>query len=284
MQVQWFPGHMAKAIKTTKERMKMVDMVIEVCDARIPDSSRNPVLDEIIGDKKRLLLLNKADLADEAVTEKWIEYLKEKGVPSLAVCGTNRKDAMKIVKKCKEICSEKIESAKAKGQIIRPVRVMVAGIPNTGKSSIINAIAGKKSAVTSDRPGVTRSPQWIRSADGMELMDMPGILWPKIDSEHSQALLAATGAIKDSIIDIEEIAYIAMGVMFVSYPNLLKERYKLDLPGKYDQEVFYKAALKRGCVRSGGKPDTERFANIFLDELRAGKPGKMTFEMPEGKT
>lgn len=280
MEVQWFPGHMAKALRETKDKLKLVDMVIETCDARIPVSSRNPRLDEILGEKPRLIVLNKSDLAEDRYTALWIEYFKSRNINAIAAEGTDRNSVKKIIDACTTICAVKIKRAIDKGQLIRPVRAMVVGIPNTGKSSIINTISARKVTITSDRPGVTRSAQWVRSGDKLELMDMPGVLWPKIDRRESQILLAATGAIKDAVLDVTEIAYDSMGIMWKLYPDLLTGRYKVEHDGVFDAEVFENAAKLRGCIRSGGKIDTERFANLFLDEFRSGKAGKMTFERP----
>ncbi|MHB1452412.1 MAG: ribosome biogenesis GTPase YlqF [Saccharofermentanales bacterium] len=280
MEVQWFPGHMAKALRETKDKLKLVDMVIETCDARIPVSSRNPRLDEILGEKPRLIVLNKSDLAEDRYTASWIEYFRSRNINAIAAEGTDRNSVKKIIDACTTICAEKIRRAIDKGQLIRPVRAMVVGIPNTGKSSIINTISARKATITSDRPGVTRSAQWVRSGDKLELMDMPGVLWPKIDRKESQILLAATGAIKDTVLDVTEIAYESMGIMWKLYPDLLTGRYRIEHEGVFDAEVFENAAKLRGCIRSGGKIDTERFANLFLDEFRSGKAGKMTFERP----
>ncbi|MDD2393030.1 MAG: ribosome biogenesis GTPase YlqF [Eubacteriales bacterium] len=280
MEVQWFPGHMAKALRDVKERLKLVDMVIEVCDARIPASSRNPVLDEILGLKPRLILLNKSDLADGTITDKWIESFGSAGINSMASEGTDRNSARKTISACLSICSDKLERAKERGQLVRPVRAMVVGIPNSGKSSIINSISARKAAITSDKPGVTRSPQWIRAGNEMELMDMPGVLWPKIGTIEGQILLAAIGSVKDSVIDVVEVAFASMRIVARLYPELLETRYKIHVEKDITAEDFEKAALLRGCVRSGGKADLERFSNIFLDELRAGKAGRMTFERP----
>ncbi len=281
MDIQWFPGHMAKALRDTKDKLKAVDMIVEVCDARIPVSSRNPVLNEMISGKPRLIVLNKSDLAEERFNQEWMEYFRSEGYTAVCVWGTDRVSARKIIAMCLSICSDKIERARARGQLIRPVRVMVAGIPNSGKSSIINSISGRKSAQTSDRPGVTRMPQWIRAGKDIELMDMPGVLWPKIDSRDGQVLLAATGSIKDSVIDLTETAYRSMEIVKRLYPELLFSRYGIDPDHQLTPELFEQAALKRGCVRSGGRADLERFSGIFLDELRSAKAGRMTFERPD---
>ncbi len=278
MDVRWFPGHMAKALRDTKDRLKLVDMVIEVCDARIPVSSRNPVLNGIMAGKPQLIVLNKSDLAEERFTAEWIDHFSSQGISAISTEGTDRASIKKLISACVGICSDKINRAKEKGQLMRPVRAMVVGIPNSGKSSIINTISARKAALTSDRPGVTRSPQWIRSGDKLELMDMPGVLWPKIDSRKGQILLAATGSIRDSVLDITEVAFEAMKIMSDLYPEFLNSRYRVLAEGEITFGIFEEAALKRGCVRSGGHPDTERFANVFLDEFRAGKPGRMTFE------
>lgn len=281
MVVQWFPGHMAKTLKDTRERLKLVDMVIEICDARIPRSSQNPSIDEIISDKSRLLVLNKADLADGKYNKVWIDYFESMDIKAVYTNGMDKNSVRKITEACSVICAEKIKNAKAKGARIRPVRAMVVGIPNTGKSSIINSLAGRKVAMTSDKPGVTRSPQWVRAGDQIELMDMPGVLWPKIESKEGQILIASTGAVKDTVLDTTEIAYETMKIIYKLYPEFLALRYKVEFSEKFDYELFEQAAKKRGCIRSGGKIDIDRFSNIFLDEFRAGIIGAMTFERPE---
>jgi len=280
MEINWFPGHMAKALRNIKQNLAKVDMVIETCDARIPRASRNPELDNIIDNKPRILVLNKADLADDNITGMWIENLSSNNLIVIAVDGTKVNDAKFIREKCISVCSGKIERAKAKGRLIRPIRAMVVGIPNTGKSTIINTLSKKKVAATSDRPGVTRSPQWVRAGEDLELMDMPGVLWPKIEDRNDQVLLAGTGAIRDTVLDMVEVAYKMMIIMSDICPEKIMERYKIDLSEVQGYDAFELAAKKRGCILSGGRIDEERFAALFLDELRAGLMGKISFEKP----
>lgn len=280
MEINWFPGHMAKALRNIRTNMAKVDMVIETCDARIPKTSRNPELDSIIENKPRILVLNKSDLADEKITALWLEKLLEDNIPAIAVDGTKINDSRFIREKCLEVCSGKIERAKARGRIIRPVRAMVVGIPNTGKSTIINTLSKRKIAATSDRPGVTRSPQWVRAGNDLELMDMPGVLWPKIEDANDQVLLAATGAIRDTVLDMVEVAYKMFIILSGICPDKILERYKTDTGILNGYEGFEEAARKRGCILSGGRIDEERFAALFLDEIRAGLMGRISFQKP----
>ncbi len=280
MDINWFPGHMAKALREVKESLKKVDMVIEICDARVPLSSRNPEIDKILGTKPRILVLNKSDLAEETITKEWIKIFESEGVKSIAIEGINKATMKRLKDACLNLCSEKIERAKSKGRLIRPIRAMVVGIPNTGKSTIINTMSGRKIAATSDRPGVTRSSQWVRTDEHLELMDMPGVLWPNLGKRENQICLAATGAISDSVIDVIEVAYEAMLLLKKYYPERLAERYKIETDSGNEFEVFEEAAKRRGCLLSGGRVDTERFAVLFLDEIRGGKLGRMTLERP----
>ena len=280
MEINWFPGHMAKALRDVKESLKKVDMVIETCDARIPYSSRNPELDKILGTKPRILVLNKSDLAEDALTRQWIQKFESQGIKTISLEGTNKATMKKLKDTCLTLCADKIERALNKGRLIRPIRAMVVGIPNTGKSTIINTMSGRKITATSDRPGVTRSSQWVRTDDHLELMDMPGVLWPKIEERDSQIRLAATGAIRDTLLDVVEVAYETMKLLMQYYPDRLMERYQIDSGASTGFETFETAAKKRGCILSGGRIDTERFAVLFLDEVRGGKLGKITLERP----
>ncbi len=280
MEINWFPGHMAKALRDVKESLKKVDMVIETCDARVPYSSRNPELDKILGTKPRILVLNKSDLAEEALTKRWIQKFESQGIKTISLEGTNKATMKRLKDTCLTLCADKIERAMNKGRLIRPIRAMLVGIPNTGKSTIINTMSGRKITMTSDRPGVTRSAQWVRSDDHLELMDMPGVLWPKIEERDSQICLAATGAIRDTLLDIVEVAYETMMLLAKYYPDRLLERYQIDPAVTMGFEAFELAAKKRGCILSGGRIDTERFAVLFLDEVRGGKLGRITLERP----
>ncbi len=281
MDVNWFPGHMAKTLREMRDQVKQVDLVIETCDARIPESSRNPELDRLLGQKPRILVLNKADLADPAQTARWIAYYQAKNIPVLAAEGNRRASLEPLKKLILQMNQHKIDNAKAKGRLIRPIRVMVAGIPNTGKSTIINALTGRKAAKTADRPGVTRSALWAKAGTDFELLDTPGVLWPKLGSPSSQRRLAASGAIKDDVLPIEEIALEVLYDLSREYPQLIMARYKLEQLDLEPLELMETACRKRGCILPGNKLDFKRFAVLFLDELRGGKIGRITLEQPE---
>ncbi|KMT21490.1 ribosome biogenesis GTPase YlqF [Clostridium cylindrosporum] len=281
MNIQWYPGHMAKTKREIKENLKLVDVVIELLDARIPLSSRNPDLDEIIAGKEKVVLLNKADLANDAITRQWIEYYKEIGIEAMAIDSISGKGLNKIYAICKEAAREKIERIEKKGIIGRPLRAMVTGIPNVGKSSFINKIGGKSTARTGDKPGVTRSKQWIKVNKDFELQDTPGVLWPKFDDNKVAQRLAFTRAIKDEILDIEELAYFFVKYIQETNPSILKDRYNVDLDMEDPYETMINIGRKRGCVVSGGGVDTIRVSNLILDEFRTGKLGRISLETPE---
>ncbi|MBR1797171.1 MAG: ribosome biogenesis GTPase YlqF [Clostridiales bacterium] len=276
--INWFPGHMRKALNDTKDKLKLVDIVYETCDARIPSSSRNPELDKIIGDKKRIVILNKADLADPDKTSAWISKLNSRGISAIALEAVDRKSVTKLTDLTMELVSDILDKAASKGRTGRPVRVMVVGVPNTGKSTLINTLAGKKAAVTGDKPGVTRQPKWIPTGGRLELMDMPGVLWPKLGNRKSQVILAATGAVKAEVTDMIEVAYDASNLLWEMYPSLMEERY-----GSFDESIdpydrFQLMAKKKGCLMSGGRIDEDRFSRLFIDDLRSGRIGRITFE------
>ena len=276
--INWFPGHMRKALNDTKDKLSLVDLVYETCDARIPFSSRNPELSKIIGEKKRIVILNKADLADPSDTERWVGSLKGNGTYALSLEATDRKSINKLTDLTMSVMKETLEKAAAKGRTGRPVRVMVVGVPNTGKSTLINTLAGKKAAVTGDKPGVTRAPKWIPTGGRLELMDMPGVLWPKLGDRKSQVILAATGAVKAEVTDVIEVAYDAVNMLWDMYPDLMSARY-----GECDSDIdpyerFLQMGKKKGCLMSGGRIDEDRFARLFLDDLRSGRIGRITFE------
>lgn len=281
--INWFPGHMRKALNETAENLKLVDLVLETCDARVPYSSRNPELDKIIEKKPRIIIFNKADLADPVKTDAWVAKIKREGDWAVSLEATTRKGAEKIVKLTEEIMSDVLAKAAAKGREGRPIRAMVVGVPNTGKSTLINSLAGKKVAVTGNKPGVTRQPKWIRTEGRLELMDMPGVLWPKIASKRSQLVLTATGAIKNEVTDNVEVAYGAINMLYELYPELMEERFKVDRDacGGDEYERFLAMGKKRGCLMSGGRVDEERFARGFLDDLRSGRIGRITLEVAD---
>ena len=289
--INWFPGHMRKALNETGERLKLVDLVYETCDARIPFSSRNPELDKIIGAKPRIVILNKADLADPSKTSRWIDSFESENTRACALESTHKKGFDKLNAITMEMMKDKLEKAAEKGRIGRPVRVMVVGAPNTGKSTIINALAGRKAAVTGDKPGVTKDFKWIMTGGRLELMDMAGVLWPRIANAKSGICLTALGSVKEEITDVVKVAYETMKIMIDIYPNLLSERYGVDVDIKepeddgYFQDPYYdlflEMAKKRGCIMSGGRIDEERFARLFLNDLREGRTGRITLELPE---
>lgn len=284
--INWFPGHMRRALNDVQENLKLVDIVYETCDARIPFSSRNPELSKIIGNKPRVVILNKYDLADPVATDKWIAYLKKNGVAAIAMDSNHKKGLDQLWKVSQELCSDIIDRANAKGRIGRPIRAMVVGVPNTGKSTLINALCGRKVAVTGDKPGVTRAPKWVRTEGQLELMDMPGVLWPKIATKRSQLVLTATGAVKQEVTDQIEIAYETIKILLDRYPTELCERFKIEPPDSEDYiyddyDRFLEMGKKRGCLMSGGRVDEERFARVFLDDLRQARIGRLTLELPE---
>ncbi len=289
--INWFPGHMRKALNETGERLKLVDIVYETCDARIPFSSRNPELDKIIGSKPRIVILNKADLADPAKTSRWISSFESDNTRACALESTHKKGFDRLNSITMEMMKDKLEKAAEKGRIGRPVRVMVVGAPNTGKSTIINALAGRKAAVTGDKPGVTKDFKWIMTGGRLELMDMAGVLWPRIANAKSGICLTALGSVKEEITDAVKVAYETMKIMIGVYPELISERYGVDVDIKesedegYYQDPYYDLFLamakKRGCIMSGGRIDEERFARLFLNDLREGRMGRITLELPE---
>jgi len=281
MIIQWFPGHMAKTRKLISENLKMVDVVIELLDARIPLSSKNPEIDSLIKNKPKIIVFNKSDLADDKISEAWSEFYRTEGHPVVQINSIQGTGINLLKSKLRELMKDKLEHEKNKGKIYRPIRTMILGIPNVGKSSLINKIAGRAKAETGDKPGVTRQKQWVRLDQGIEMLDMPGILWPKFDDEKVGLNLAMTGAIKDEIFDNVEVASILMEYLNSQYPGFLKERYKFDLEkSSKGYEILETAGRKRGCLISGGEVDLNRIAVIVLDEFRGGKIGKITLEKP----
>ncbi len=280
MDINWFPGHMAKTLRQLKDFLKQVDLVIETCDARIPESSRNPELQKQIGKMPVLLVLNKADLADKTVTRQWIEWYREQGIKAMSCDSLRRSGLNEIKRECQNMTKDKYEKARARGRLFRPLRIMVAGIPNTGKSTLINGLSGKRVAKTADKPGVTRSISWIRTGGHLELLDSPGLLWPKLGSDEDKLKLAATGAIKDELLPVEEVCALLLVKLAKQYPDLIRNRYRLEELDRTGEELLDDACRKRGYLLSGGKLDTLRFATQFLDELRGGKIGRISLEQP----
>ena len=281
--IQWFPGHMAKTRRLMKENLPLVDVVVEITDARVPASSRNPEMKNLVGGKPRVVVLNKCDMADEALTAEWIEYYRTKGVRAVAMDCRSGKGLNKLVPTVKEVMKKELEKRAAKGMEGKPIRMMIVGIPNVGKSSFINRVAGGKRAKVEDRPGVTRGKQWVTLEKGIDLLDMPGVLWPKFDDKTVGEHLAFTGAIKDDILDTELLAMHLADLLNREYHSLLCERYRLTDEETADIEPYDLLSLigaKRGMKISGGEVDTERAAAMLLDEFRGGKIGRMTLEMP----
>lgn len=280
--IQWFPGHMTKAKRMMADSVKLVDAMCEIIDARIPIASRNPELGDISGGRPRIVVLNRTDLADPEITHRWSKYFKENGIYVLETDSKSGKGINKFSEAVRTVLSDKLEQYAAKGQANRPLRVMVAGIPNVGKSTFINKVAGRKAAIAANKPGVTRGKQWITIGKGLELMDTPGLLWPKFDSQVVGENLAYTGAVKDDVIDIEALAANLMVKLRSGYSNLLEARYKFKPdPEAKGWELLEQAARKRGFLISGGEVDTERMAAILLEEFRNGTIGRITLETPE---
>lgn len=279
--LQWYPGHMAKTRRMIEDNLKMIDVVIEILDARIPYSGRNPNFDDIIRNNPRLLVLNKSDLADRRRTDMWIQWYADRGVRVIPISCATGAGLNKVLNEANALVGDKIEREKEKGRN-RTLRIMTVGIPNVGKSSLINRLLGKASAKTGDRPGVTRGKQWLKIKGGAELLDTPGILPPKFEDQAVAVRLAYTGAIKDEIMNTELLAYSLCEYLRDNYPDELCARYKLDTVAKLKgYEVLEKIGRKRGFVISGGEVDMERAANTVLDELRGAKIGAVTLETPD---
>ena len=277
MVVQWYPGHMTKAKRQMQEDIKLIDLVIELLDARIPLSSRNPEIDNLGQNKARLVLLNKADLADESQNNKWIEYFKQKGIIALKINSKNKQGIKEINNAVNIACIEKIERNKKRGIINRPIRAMVVGIPNVGKSTFINAYAGKNCAKTGNKPGVTKGKQWIRLNKNLELLDTPGVLWPKFDDQTIGMHLAFIGSMNDNILDVSELAYQLIKSLNNLYPDVINNRYNIE--GHEDPlQVMYQVAEVRGCKLKGNQPDLEKTSGIILDDFRSGKLGRITLD------
>lgn len=282
--VQWFPGHMAKTRRLIKESLPLVDAVTELLDARIPMSSRNPELDELTQRKPRIVLLNKCDMADEKTTKRWIEYFKAHGQYAIAVDCRSGKGLNAYRPLVRQVLADKIKSNEEKGMSGKALRVMVVGIPNTGKSSFINRMAGRNRAKVADKPGVTRQNQWFVIGNCIELLDTPGVLWPKFDDKTVGDRLAFIGSVKDDVTDTETMALRLLEVLKKDYADLLCERYKLkpdDVANSETYEIMELIGRKRGMLISGGEIDTERASVMLLDEYRGGKLGRLSFEVPE---
>ena len=280
MHFQWYPGHMTKAKRMMQENMKLIDLVIELVDARVPVSSRNPDLDELGKNKASLILLNKSDLAEERMNDVWAAYFKEKGYSVVKLNAKKGGGIKSIQGVIQEACKEKIERDRKRGILNRPVRAMVVGIPNVGKSTFINALAGKACAKTGNKPGVTKGKQWIRLNKNVELLDTPGILWPKFEDQTVGLRLAWIGSIKDEILNTEELAAELTGFLVNSYPDVLKEKYEIEESAD-GFENLRGIAESRHCLVKGNELDTEKAAKLLLDDFRNGRLGRITLETPE---
>ncbi len=291
MNINWYPGHMAKTKRQIMEDVRLVDIIIELLDARIPISSQNPDIAEITKNKKKIIVLNKCDLADERQNKKWVEYFNHKNIPAVLTDSNSGKGIDECVRKVEKVMEEDLKIQAEKGRIGRKIKAMVLGIPNVGKSSFINRISKKTSAGVGNKPGITKQKQWIRINEKIELLDTPGVLWPKFESEEVALHLAFTGTIKEDILQRTEIAYYLVKFLIENYPKQLCERYKITEEYINEQlqneerpeneniyEIFLAIGKKRGCIISGGNIDEEKTARILLDEFKNGKIGKITIE------
>ena len=291
----WYPGHMTKAKRMMEENIRLIDLVIEIVDARVPMSSRNPDIDKLASNKARIILLNKADLADDYVTNKWIAYFNSKNIYCLKLNSRDNSGVKQVNNLIQTACADKIERDKSRGIMNRTIKAMVVGIPNVGKSTFINSFAGKASAKTGNKPGVTKGKQWIKLGKNVEMLDTPGILWPRFENQDVGMRLAMIGSINDNILNIEELAIDTVNYVYNNYPDNIIERYELDkeaVKASYDESainpdnsialyIMEQAALKRGCIKKGNAIDYEKTANIILDDFRSGRLGRITLERSE---
>lgn len=291
----WYPGHMTKAKRMMEENIRLIDLVIEIVDARVPMSSRNPDIDKLASNKARIILLNKADLADDYVTNKWIAYFNSKNIYCLKLNSRDNSGVKQVNNLIQTACADKIERDKSRGIMNRTIKAMVVGIPNVGKSTFINSFAGKASAKTGNKPGVTKGKQWIKLGKNVEMLDTPGILWPRFENQDVGMRLAMIGSINDNILNIEELAIDTINYVYNNYPDNIIERYELDkeaVKASYDESainpdnsialyIMEQAALKRGCIKKGNAIDYEKTANIILDDFRNGRLGRITLERSE---
>lgn len=281
MPIQWFPGHMAKARREVEEKLKLVDFVMELVDARAPLSSQNPMLQKVLQNKPKMIVLMKKDLADQRETTKWVDYFNERGTKAVAIDVNDKADIKHVIQNAKELGQEKMEKLKARGIQPRPARAMIVGVPNVGKSTLINRLANKKIAKTGDRPGVTKQQLWIKVKKDFELLDTPGILWPKFEDELVGYRLAALGTIKDQLLSMQDITAFVITYMQQHYPDLLKERYQI-APDMEDMwEIFEIIGKQRGCLESGGNVNFDKVADVVIRDLRTGKLGRITLESVE---
>ena len=280
MNIQWYPGHMTKTKRLIEENIKLVDIVIELLDARAPYSTKNPDIDKFAQNKMRIIILNKADLADEAITKEWIKWYSAHNVKVVPIIATTGKGIKEVTKIAEDLLQEKIERDRARGRIYRPIRAMIVGIPNVGKSTFINSLVGKGTAKTGDKPGVTRGKQWVKIKKGFELLDMPGILWPKFEDQLVARHLAYIGSINDNILDNRQLAIYLLEEGSKLFKTQIEARYKIALPDDA-YEAFIAIGEKRGLIIAGGALDELRTAQTIIDEFRSGKWGRVTVEVPE---
>lgn len=281
LNINWYPGHMKKTMDNIKSSLKLVDVVLEIVDARIPIASRNPLLDEVLGDKPRVVLLNKMDLANESMNKKWLEYFKAKGYEAILIDSVKGTNLNKIESTSRQLLTEKFKKLEEKNLNLKRVRAMIVGVPNVGKSTLINRIANRRSAKVGNRPGVTRQNQWIKTGKDFELLDTPGVLWPKFESEEIGLDLAFTGAIKDEIMDTETLAFKLIEKLNHIDKGIIETRYKIETEGLSTLEIMEAIGQKRGCLIRGGEFDYEKISNIVLDEFRKGVLGRITLEGPD---
>lgn len=280
MTIQWFPGHMAKARREMEEKIKLVDFVVELLDARAPQSSRNPMLNEVIRNKQRLVVLMKKDLADPEITNQWLKSFETSGNQAIALDVNNKADVQQFISSAKKLAEEKQNKLRKKGIQPRAARAMIAGIPNVGKSTLINRLAHKKIAKTGDLPGVTRQQMWIKVKNDFELLDTPGVLWPKFEDEQVGLNLAAIGTIKDQLLTLQDVAAFVIQLLQQRYPTLLKNRYGVAQESTEMWDIFVDIGKQRGALESGGQVNMDKVAELVLRDLRTGKLGRITLEMP----
>ncbi|NLL82447.1 MAG: ribosome biogenesis GTPase YlqF [Tissierellia bacterium] len=281
MNINWYPGHMKKTKESIEKNLSLVDVVFELLDARIPYSSQNPIIDSIVQDKPRVVILNKSDLADNNANNLWQNHFTNRGIPSILFDSLSGKGVDRILKIASDVTKKKRESYKDRGVINRPVRAIIIGIPNVGKSTLINTLSGRKGTRTGNKPGITKATQWIKIKGSLELLDTPGILWPKFEEEIVGLNLAFTGAIKDEILDTETLALKLIDVLIDIAPELLKDRYSIELQDLSPLEVMESIGNRRGCIIKGGEIDYTKTSNIILDEFRKGIIGNITLELPK---
>lgn len=283
MKINWFPGHMKRTKEEIKKSVNLVDLIYEVIDARIPNSSQNPAVEDLIKNKPKLVILNKSDLSDSYENKQWIKYFNERNIPAVLVNSIDGLGINEVIKFSYKLTEDNRKLLKEKGVKARPIRAMIIGIPNVGKSALINSLSGRKSARTGNKPGITKGKQWIRIRKDLELLDTPGILWRELEDENIGLNLAFTGAIKDEILDIETLAFNFIDIIKEIYPENLEKRYNIGVERKSTHDIILEVAKKRGCMQKGGIVDYTKVGNIILDDFRKGRLGKITLEFPHGR-